>query len=192
LIAFIERWIGTFWLALWILWWVLAFTSKRTVQRQTDSSRYFQSGLALIGLWFIFNFGNYFKHGLLAARIIPHTAPWILIGAALAVAGVLIALWARTTLGANWSARVTIKQNHELIIRGPYAFVRHPIYTGLLTGMLGTALVYGYARCFIGVLICVLAFWLKSQTEEQFMIQQFGNQYTQYRQRVRALVPFVL
>jgi protein-S-isoprenylcysteine O-methyltransferase Ste14 len=77
-------------------------------------------------------------------------------------------------------------------LRGPYGFVRHPIYTGLLVGMLGTGIVFGYVRCFIGVLICGFALWLKLQIEERFMVQQFGDQYTHYRQRVRALVPFVL
>lgn len=190
--SFIEHWIGPFWLVLWILWWLAAFTSKRSVQRQTSGSRLLQSGLLLIGLLLIFNIGRFFTQGWLIEHLIPHTEAWVFSGAALTVLGILIAFWARATLGSNWSGRVAIKQDHELIQRGPYAFVRHPIYTGLLTGMLGTVLVYGLARCFIGLLICVLALWLKSQTEEQFMVQRFGSQYVQYRRRTRALVPFVL
>jgi protein-S-isoprenylcysteine O-methyltransferase Ste14 len=58
--------------------------------------------------------------------------------------------------------------------------------------VLGTSFVYGLARCFIGVLVVGLAFWLKSQTEEQFMVQQFGQQYLEYRQPVRALIPYIL
>jgi len=96
------------------------------------------------------------------------------------------------TLGRNWSGLVTIKQDHELIQRGPYQLVRHPIYTGMLVGMLGTAFIYGIARCFVGVLAVGLAFWLTMQIEERFMLQQFGAQYADYRQHVRALIPFVL
>ena len=192
LAPFIEHWIGPFWLVLWIIWWLAAFTSKRSVQLQSPGSRIVQSGLFLIGMLLIFNIGHLFREGWLVRPVAPHTGLWILTGAALAVAGVSIALWARVILGSNWSGRVTIKQDHELIQRGPYAFVRHPIYTGLLLGMFGTSLVFGLIRCFVGLLIVFLGLWLKSQTEEQFMIQQFGEHYRQYRQHTRALIPFVL
>jgi protein-S-isoprenylcysteine O-methyltransferase Ste14 len=192
LIPFIERWIGDLWLVFGIVWLISAFASKRSVQRQTYGSRVLHSSLMFIGLLLIFNFLDFSTSGWLETRLLPRTQPWVLTGAVLAVAGVLICFWARATLGSNWSGTVTIKQNHELILRGPYAFVRHPIYTGLLVALLGSAMVYGYARCFIGVFICGFALWLKSQTEERFMIQQFGDQYAQYRQRTRALVPFLL
>jgi protein-S-isoprenylcysteine O-methyltransferase len=191
-IHFIERWIATFWLVLWIIWWAAAFTSRRTVQMQSAGSRVLQSGLFLLGLALIFNIANIVAHGWLAQRVVPHTDYWILSGAALTIVGVLFTFWARLILGKNWSGRVTVKQDHELILRGPYAFVRHPIYTGLLAGLLGTSLVYGYTRCFVGLLITGLGLWIKSRTEEQFMIQQFGEQYAHYRQKTRALVPFLL
>jgi protein-S-isoprenylcysteine O-methyltransferase Ste14 len=104
----------------------------------------------------------------------------------------LFCAWARAILRTNWSARVTIKENHELVRRGPYQIVRHPIYTGFLIGLLGTAFVYGFTGCFVGVLVIGFAFWVKSQTEEQFMMQQFGEQYLQYKQQVRALIPYIL
>ena len=192
MIPFIDRWIGDLWLVFGIVWLISAFASKRSVQRQTYGSRVLHSSLMLIGLLLIFNFLDVFTHGWLEIRVIPQTQLWVLAGAVLALAGVLICFWARAILGSNWSGTVTIKQNHELILRGPYSFVRHPIYTGLLIAFLGSAMVYGSARSFIGVLICGFALWLKSQTEERFMIQQFGEQYAQYRQRTRALVPFVL
>ena len=110
----------------------------------------------------------------------------------LTVAGMLFSVWARLTLGRNWSGTVTIKQDHELIQRGPYRIVRHPIYTGMLLAMLGTAFIYGIARCFLGVPIVGLGFWLKVQIEEQFMVRQFGEQYVRYRQEVRALIPYIL
>ncbi|MGB0123578.1 MAG: isoprenylcysteine carboxylmethyltransferase family protein [Silvibacterium sp.] len=189
---FIERWVGVIWLVFGIVWMVAAMISKRSVQRQTYGSRILQSGLIFIIMLFIFNFWNFFARGWLTTRLIPETPFWVLFGAVMAVTGVLLCFWARTILGSNWSGMVTIKQNHELILRGPYAIVRHPIYTGLLTGMLGTAIIYGLARCFMGVFVCGVALWLKLRIEERFMAQQFGQQYAQYRQRTRALVPFLL
>jgi protein-S-isoprenylcysteine O-methyltransferase Ste14 len=192
MIAFVEHWIGYLWLVFIVVWWLAAFASKRSVQRQSSGSRLLQSGVVLIGLVFLFNLDRAFTRGWPVRRVVPQTDAWMLAGAALTVAGMSFSIWARAILGSNWSSRVTIKQDHQLILRGPYAFVRHPIYTGMLAAVLGTALVYGEARCFAGLLICGFGLWLKSQTEEQFMMRQFGEQYAHYRQRVRALVPFVL
>lgn len=192
MIPLIEHWIGYAWLALFIIWILAGVLSKRTAQAQTGTSRLFQAGLAFIGFMLIFNFNNWFVSGWLITRITPREVPYVLGGAILTIAGILFSLWARAILGTNWSAAVTIKENHTLVRRGPYQIVRHPIYTGFLLGLLGTSFVYGFARCFIGVLIVGLAFWLKSQTEEQFMVQQFGQQYLEYRRQVRALIPYVL
>lgn len=192
MIPLIEHWIGYAWLALFIIWILAGVLSKRTAQAQTGTSRLFQAGLAFIGFMLIFNFNNWFVSGWLITRITPREVPYVLGGGTLTIAGILFSLWARAILGTNWSAAVTIKENHTLVRRGPYQIVRHPIYTGFLLGLLGTSFVYGFARCFIGVLVVGLAFWLKSQTEEQFMVQQFGQQYLEYRRQVRALIPYVL
>ena len=192
MIPFIEHSVSTFWLAFTILWVAAAFTSKRTVQVQSGGSRLLQAGLVLIGVTLIFNLIPRFMSGWLAERLTPESTPVVLGGAVLTAAGMLFSVWARLTLGRNWSGTVTIKQDHELIQRGPYRIVRHPIYTGMLLAMLGTAFIYGIARCFVGVPIVGLAFWLKVQIEERFMVQQFGAQYVHYRQQVRALIPFVL
>jgi protein-S-isoprenylcysteine O-methyltransferase Ste14 len=192
MVVFIERWLGTVWMVFAVVWFAAALTSKRSVQRQTYGSRALQSSMLLVGILLIFNFLNFSMRGWLETRLIPHTDAWVLAGTVLCVTGILFCFWARAILGTNWSGTVTLKQNHELILHGPYAFVRHPIYTGLLAALLGSAMVYGLLRCFIGVLFCALALWLKSQIEERFMVQQFGDKYRQYRQRTRALVPYVL
>ena len=113
-------------------------------------------------------------------------------GFAVTVAGAAFAIWARLLLGANWSATVTVKQNHELKRTGPYAIVRHPIYSGFLLAMLGTAIAYGEIRGLIALLIALIAWRVKSLIEERFMMDQFGEQYVQYKREVRALIPFVL
>jgi len=192
MIPFIEHWVSTSWLAFTLLWVVAAFTSKRTVQVQSGGSRLLQAGVVLIGVTLLFNLSPWLMSGWLTERLTPESARVVLGGAVLTVAGMLFSVWARLTLGRNWSGTVTIKQDHELIQRGPYRIVRHPIYTGMLLAMLGTAFVYGIARCFLGVPIVGLGFWLKVQIEEQFMVQQFGEQYVRYRQEVRALIPYIL
>jgi protein-S-isoprenylcysteine O-methyltransferase Ste14 len=103
-----------------------------------------------------------------------------------------LAVWARVFLGANWSATVTIKQDHEIIRNGPYALVRHPIYSGFLLGMLGTAIAIGEVRGLIAWGLAFLGWWLKLQTEERFLLEQFGTQYLKYRKETKALIPFVL
>jgi protein-S-isoprenylcysteine O-methyltransferase Ste14 len=192
MVPFIEHWIGALWAGFGILWILAAVTTKRAVQVQSTGSRLLQAVVVFIGLMLIFNFDGWFVTGWLTTRLTTESVAVVLAGLVLTVAGLLFSVWARFVLGRNWSGTVTIKQNHELIQRGPYQIVRHPIYTGILMALLGTAFIYGITRCFVGIPIVALGFWLKLQIEEQFMLQQFGAQYADYRQQVRALIPFVL
>jgi protein-S-isoprenylcysteine O-methyltransferase Ste14 len=90
------------------------------------------------------------------------------------------------------SGRVTIKEQHELIQNGPYAIVRHPIYSGFLLAILGTAIVHGELRGLLALPVAVVGWTLKLRLEESFMAQQFGTAYLDYKRRVKALVPFVV
>ena len=113
-------------------------------------------------------------------------------GASICVLGLLVTLWARWTLGGNWSSAVTFKQGHELIRTGPYRLVRHPIYTGLLVMALGTALDFGQLRCWLALPMMAIAFWIKLKQEEQLMLRHFPQDYPIYKRQVKALVPFVI
>lgn len=113
------------------------------------------------------------------------------IGAAVTVIGILFAVWAREHLGRNWSSAVTIKQDHELITTGPYALVRHPIYTGILTGLLGSAIALSEVRGFLAVVLVFLAYWSKFRREEEWMRSEFGETYVAYARRTAALVPYL-
>lgn len=113
-------------------------------------------------------------------------------GAALTAAGLLFSIWARVHLGSNWSQAVAVKQDHQLIVSGPYAFVRHPIYTGLLTAFLGSAIARDRWRGLLAVVIVAAMLWRKLCLEEVWMQERFGDSYRKYRQRVARLVPFVL
>ena len=94
-------------------------------------------------------------------------------------------------LGRNWSRSVTIKQDHELINTGPYAVVRHPIYTGILTGLLGTAIALSQVRGIIAFALFFIAFWIKLRMEEEWMRSQFGEAYATYARETAALVPYL-
>ncbi|HTS48461.1 MAG TPA: isoprenylcysteine carboxylmethyltransferase family protein [Bryobacteraceae bacterium] len=179
--------------ALWLffvaVWMLAALTSKRTVRRQTSTSRIIQAALTVLAFLLVF---QPWRFDVLNVHFVPASRLLTFCGVLLTAAGIGFAIWARFTLGRNWSSAVTLKQDHELIRNGPYRIVRHPIYSGMLLALLGTAIGYGKVACLIGVAIAFLGFWIKWRTEEQFMIEQFGSQYTQYRREVKAVIPGVL
>ena len=92
-------------------------------------------------------------------------------------------------MGQYWSARVTLKVDHQLIRSGPYAWVRHPLYSGLLLAMAGTALVVGEWRAVLGVVLAVMEFSRKAAKEEALLASEFGDQYQEFRKRTGFLVP---
>jgi protein-S-isoprenylcysteine O-methyltransferase len=188
--ANIQVWIKSIWLTLGVVWAIGAFVTKRTARAQTSSSRLVQGALATAGFFLLLR--PEIGIGPLGRRFLPESAAAAYAGLAITACGVALAVWARVFLGANWSATVTIKQDHEIIRSGPYALVRHPIYSGLLLGMLGTAIAIGEMRGLVALGLVFLGWWLKLQTEEQFLVEQFGTQYLKYRQETKALIPFVL
>ncbi len=115
-----------------------------------------------------------------------------ILGCILCGLGLAIALWARRTLAGNWSSNVTFKEDHELIQRGPYAYARHPIYTGILLMMLGTAITANQKGALVGVAVVFMGLWWKLRQEESLMLKHFPGAYPAYRQRVKALIPGVL
>jgi protein-S-isoprenylcysteine O-methyltransferase Ste14 len=113
------------------------------------------------------------------------------VGLAITEVGLAFAILARIYIGKNWSALIQVKEGHELIQSGPYAVVRHPIYSGLMLATLGTAIAYGELSGFIGFVMVVGAWAYKSRLEEAAMAEQFGALYEKYRSHVKALIPFV-
>jgi protein-S-isoprenylcysteine O-methyltransferase Ste14 len=125
-------------------------------------------------------------------QFLPQTVWTFWLGAAITAAGLLFAVWAREHLGSNWSRSVTIKQDHQLIVTGPYSLIRHPIYTGILAGFLGSALALAQVRGIVAFVLISLVLWYKLRMEEQWMRTQFGAPYEAYSRRTAALLPFVL
>ena len=131
-------------------------------------------------------------YGLLSNRLLPPTHRVFFVGIALVVVGLLFTIWARLYLGRNWSGVVTLKKDHELVRGGPYRFVRHPIYSGLLLAITGSAVVRGEWRGVLALIIAFVALWRKLRLEERWLGEAFGEQYAAYRAEVAALIPFVL
>jgi protein-S-isoprenylcysteine O-methyltransferase Ste14 len=130
--------------------------------------------------------------GMLGGRFVPRGTALEAFGAALCLAGAALAIWACYLLGPNWSGTVQLKRDHELIQRGPYRVVRHPIYTGLLFLFLGNALEVGDWRGLLAVAIVFASFWRKLRLEERWLAEHFGEPYREYQGRTRALVPGLL
>jgi protein-S-isoprenylcysteine O-methyltransferase Ste14 len=104
--------------------------------------------------------------------------------------GFFLTWWARIHLGHFWSGVVTRKEDHKLIDAGPYAFVRHPIYTGLVIALFATATLEGTIPALLGAALMTFGFWLKARSEEQFLRIELSPEYRAYCRRVPMLVPF--
>lgn len=176
---------------LWLLYWQAKATDTKAAARlEGPVSRLVRSivFIAAIVLLSVSNLPSAFLYRpFLRQGPLPFFA-----GAALTIAGLLFTVWAREHLGKNWSRSVTVRQNHELITSGPYAFVRHPIYTGILTGFLGSAIAEGQMRALIALAMVSAVLWFKLRLEERWMRDTFGDSYAAYSRRVAALVPYVL
>ena len=178
------------WLLFAIIWILAAFSTKRTIQHESPASRLGYLVLIVFGYLLIAN--SRFLPIPLSLRIIPRAEWFAILAACMCVAGLAFAVWARFTLGRNWSGLVTLKADHELIQRGPYRIVRHPIYTGVLMMVFATFLLRGGAVGVPAVFLILLGFWFKMRAEENLMLQRFPREYGAYQQRVKRLIPFLI
>jgi protein-S-isoprenylcysteine O-methyltransferase Ste14 len=175
------------WYAFLIVWLVASLWVKTSKVTEPIEKRLVHGVLFTAGYYLLF--GRSLHYGVLDAHFVPPLHWLQLIAVALTCMGVALAIWARIILGENWSARVTRKVGHELIRTGPYAHVRHPIYTGLLLATIGTALFIGEWKGLVAVVLVLLAETFKAKREEQFMLEEFGETYRQYQQGTGFLVP---
>jgi protein-S-isoprenylcysteine O-methyltransferase Ste14 len=178
------------WMIFFVVWIVAAAATKRAVYRESRAQRLSYSLLLVAGLYLMFKAYRFDSWlGLPALPASPAIA-WVAVG--LCVAGLAFSIWARLTLGRNWSGTVTLKEGHELIVRGPYRFVRHPIYTGLLVMIVATTVAFGHFLGFVGVFLAFVSFWIKLGYEEKVLLKQFPDEYAAYQKRVKRIIPFLL
>ncbi len=184
--------VGAIW-AIWIVYWFAAgLDAKPDLRRESEHSRRTHGIPLLIAIALIAYPERGPTPGWFFTTILPRGQGLYWVGIALLVSGLGFSIWARRRLGRNWSGTVTVKQDHELIRTGPYRWVRHPIYTGLLLGFVGSALALDEWRGIAAILLVIVAFLLKIRIEEAWMTETFGDGYRRYRAEVRALIPFIL
>jgi protein-S-isoprenylcysteine O-methyltransferase Ste14 len=173
--------IGIAWLVFWVGWLVSAFTAKESLPRNRPFPLAGLSALAVVLLLRVFA-----RNGLAL-----HSVAVGIVGAGLFACGLALAIWARVYLGSNWGMPMTQRAAPELVSSGPYRLVRHPIYTGLLLAILGTAL----ATSLVGLVAVVLLgayFYFAASVEERNLSATFPAAYPEYRRRTKMLIPFVL
>ena len=175
------------WYVFGAYWAITALRVKRTKAGEKSADRMIT--IVVVVAAFNLLFARWLRIGPLGRRFVPEDSRTAWAGIALTCAGVAVAVWARYCLGEYWSARVTLKKGHQLIHTGPYAWVRHPIYTGMLTAALGTALVLGEWRGILAVVLLLAAHSQKALREESMLTQEFGEEYAAYRRSTGFLVP---
>ncbi len=169
--------------AIFIIYWIIAaFRVKRTVEKRMGWWRILI--LLILAAYAL----NPIKQG---GILWSYTLTVGIIADIVTLTGLIITLWARTVLGGNWSTDTALKENHELIQSGPYRYVRHPIYSGLLLMVLGVAIFYGRVIGFVAFIIFFITFWLRARQEEKLLTKQFPEAYPNYKARVKAFIPFI-
>ncbi len=182
----------------WVVYWTIAARGTKATQREESAASRLGHILPLgFASWILFArtlpgcaggtvpvFPEFFCEKVFA----PGPAVYFT-GVVVLIGGLAFAIWARRWLGRNWSGVVTLKQDHELVRGGPYRFVRHPIYTGILLGFVGSAIARDEWRGILAVLVAYGALWRKLKLEERWMVERFGDAYRKFQAEVPALIP---
>jgi protein-S-isoprenylcysteine O-methyltransferase Ste14 len=172
--------IAILWVVFLLGWLLSAMTAKASVGRSHRGAR----GLTAIFAILLIHFGHF-------GGLSTHSPVLGAIGAVMFVAGLALAVWARVHLGRNWGMPMTQRAEPELVTSGPYAVVRHPIYTGLLLAIIGSSIAINV----IGLLLAVVLganFYYSATVEERDMTAAFPSEYPEYRARTKLMLPFLL
>ena len=171
------------WIVFWVFWFAAAIGVKsgRTRWGQFAGIRV----LAIVVFIFLFHLRVFKGTGVTAS-------PWLQgIGTAIFVLGLALAVWARVYIGRNWGMPMSTKADPELVTRGPYRTIRHPIYTGILIAMIGTAIAVSL-YWFAAVVFVGGYFGFSAVMEERYMAKEFPGTYPEYRRSTKMLIPHVL
>ena len=176
------------WLLFSVFWLIAAIGSKRASRTEGAPERLVHLLFMAAGFVLLFDSAPSYLNWL--NRTFVPERRWLgWLGAWLTLAGVLFAIWARMNIGREWSGEVQIKEGHQLIRSGPYAHIRHPIYTGLLIAASGTAVAVGEYRALLGVMVICIGFARKAKKEESFLAAQFGPAFDEYRRQTGFFLP---
>lgn len=171
-----------------VLYWIFASLSVNRIRKREPAGSRLMRWAAIIATLVLLN-TDYGSAGFLGRRFIPWNPSLPRVGAALALAGIAFAIWARYHIGRYWSGSVALKVGHELIRTGPYAHIRHPIYTGILVALAGTALAIGRYGALLAFLVLLADLTWKSKTEEILLAQEFGAAFEDHRSQTGFFFP---
>ena len=180
--------IAGMWLLWGAIWAAAAFRTKPTRWRESFGSRASHVILLLAAAALLAE--RRWLPPALSEPFVPTGIVLPAVGAAMVAAGLGFAVWARAHLGRNWSGIITVKEGHTLVRTGPYRIVRHPIYTGLLLAVIGTAAAFGEWRGVLAVICVLVGFLRKIQVEERRMSENFPE-HAQYRRDTAILIPWL-
>jgi protein-S-isoprenylcysteine O-methyltransferase Ste14 len=175
------------WIVLVVYWINGAMKTRATRDKEPFTSR---SAVLLIEmLGYLLVFSDSAGIGILGTRFIPRTMASAVLGLVFTWSGTGLAVWARYHLAEYWSARITIKEDHQLIRTGPYSHLRHPIYSGLILATIGSALVIDKGRCVLGVCLVTVGYCFKASGEETMLARQFGEAFREHQKHAGFLIP---
>jgi protein-S-isoprenylcysteine O-methyltransferase Ste14 len=175
------------WFAMDVYWSIAEKKKHQTKSQESAESRRRHGLLTMSGLLLLF-----FPIPGLTGQFVPDTRTTALVGLGIQIGFNLFYFYARFYLGKLWSGAITIMSGHELIQTGPYRFLRHPMYTGMLGMAAGTAIVSGQYHALLGVALFVVAYARKIRMEDRVLAAEFGEPFSIYRKRTAALIPWIL
>jgi protein-S-isoprenylcysteine O-methyltransferase Ste14 len=176
------------WVLFLVFWMVSSFAAKRIAKGEGRAGVVYRV-LTIAVACFLLIRADDPRLGPLSLRFVPERL-WIAsIAAATTVFGALFAIWARVHIGKYWSSTVALKSGHQLIRSGPYARIRHPIYTGIILAIAGTALAVGRYAAVAAVMIFVVGFWFKARKEEALLAGEFGPAFEEHRRSTGFFLP---
>ena len=174
--------IGVVWAAFWIYWLAASVGVKAG---QSRWARFAGVRLAIVVLILLL-----LRLGGLRGHTVTDT-PWRLgAGLALFLLGLALAVWARLYLGRNWGVPMTRKEDPELVTTGPYRSIRHPIYTGIILAMVGTAVAISW-YWLVAAVVLGGYFVHSAAAEERYMAERFPDTYPAYKRSTKMLIPFI-
>jgi protein-S-isoprenylcysteine O-methyltransferase Ste14 len=180
------------WAVFWVYWFISAWMTRSPVKRQQSQwSRMLNILIVIVWCFWVLYSGG-FASGFLIQRAIPEGLIIGLTGTIITLLGLGFAVWARVHLGKNWSGLPTIRVDHKLIRTGPYSLVRHPIYTGILCAIVGTALIFGEPLGLMAFFLILVIYLWKIRVEEKYLQDEFGEDYFRYKKEVAALIPLLV
>ncbi len=185
----IQTIIGIGWVVFWLYWIIAAFKSKSSTI-PSDVKRFVGIRVSVIPLALVFVIIYRFMPKSFRDHAWASNNPLLYVGLLLFLAGIVLAFWARITMGEDWGMPMTVKQKPGLVTSGPFRYIRHPIYSGLILMALGSSFVEN-SYWIVVTLVALFYFTYSAFSEEKMLAEQLPKAYPAYVSRTKRLIPFV-